>query len=169
MYYKLCVCVCARTLTSLYSCLSYTARKLHLSCDVLQCHLWPVWLYCIFTHYLTNCTIFGKKVTEHKTYVLILSTTFVRNISHSKKNSVTYYLHVKNLLLLDFNKNLNIWTIFQKIISIKFHEYLSNGSCGQTDVTNLIVAFCNFAHMPKNTTIKIHLHHAFRAADNPKK
>jgi hypothetical protein len=35
---------------------------------------------------------FWKKVTEHKSYVLILSTTFVSNIRHSKKNSVTCYL-----------------------------------------------------------------------------
>jgi len=29
---------------------------------------------------------FYKKVTDHKMYVLILSTTFVQNLSHSKKN-----------------------------------------------------------------------------------
>jgi acyl-coenzyme A synthetase/AMP-(fatty) acid ligase len=29
---------------------------------------------------------FRKKMTEHKMYVLIFSTTFIRNISHSKKN-----------------------------------------------------------------------------------
>jgi hypothetical protein len=34
---------------------------------------------------------FRKKVMEHKMYVLILSTTFVWNISHSKKNSVRYH------------------------------------------------------------------------------
>jgi len=31
-----------------------------------------------------------KKVIEHKMCVLIFSTTFVRNISHSKKNLVSY-------------------------------------------------------------------------------
>jgi hypothetical protein len=29
------------------------------------CHLWPVWLYHNFPHYLINGTIFGKKVIEH--------------------------------------------------------------------------------------------------------
>jgi hypothetical protein len=33
---------------------------------VLYCHLWPVWLYHIFPHYLINGTIFWKKVIEHK-------------------------------------------------------------------------------------------------------
>jgi hypothetical protein len=33
---------------------------------------------------------FRKKVIEHKMCVLIFSTTFVRNNSHSKKNSARY-------------------------------------------------------------------------------
>jgi hypothetical protein len=32
------------------------------ACTVLFCHLWPVWLYHIFPHYLINGTIFGKKL-----------------------------------------------------------------------------------------------------------
>jgi hypothetical protein len=34
---------------------------------------------------------FREKVIGHKMSVLIFSTTFVRNISHSKKNSSRYY------------------------------------------------------------------------------
>jgi len=34
---------------------------------------------------------FGKKVIDHKVCALIFSTSFLRNISHSKKNSVRYY------------------------------------------------------------------------------
>ena len=55
-------------------------------------------IICIVTCGLSGSTTvshewhnFQKKVTEHKTYVLIFSTTFVRNISHDKKNSVRYY------------------------------------------------------------------------------
>jgi len=33
----------------------------------------------------------GKEVTKHKMCVLIFSTTFVRNLSHSKKNWARYY------------------------------------------------------------------------------
>jgi hypothetical protein len=49
------------------------------------CHLRLARLYLIFAHYLIHGTIFGKKVTERKICVLIFSTTFVWNISHSKK------------------------------------------------------------------------------------
>jgi hypothetical protein len=45
----------------------------------------------IFSHYLINGMIFGKKVIEHKMCVLIFSTTFVWNTSHTKKNSVSCY------------------------------------------------------------------------------
>jgi hypothetical protein len=38
------------------------------ACAVLYCHLWPVWLYHIFPHYLTNGTILKKKIVEHKMY-----------------------------------------------------------------------------------------------------
>jgi len=37
-----------------------------------------------FPRYLTNGTIFERKVKEHKMCVLIFSTNFVGNISHSK-------------------------------------------------------------------------------------
>jgi len=43
-----------------------------------------------FPHYVIKGTIFGEKVTEHKTCVLIFSTTFVWNISHSKKKWARY-------------------------------------------------------------------------------
>ena len=60
-----------------FSCLCYLARKLHLFCTVLYCHLWPVWLYRIFPHYLISGEIFRKQITEHQRCVLIFSTTFV--------------------------------------------------------------------------------------------
>ena len=58
------------------------ACKLQLFC-ILFCHLWHVWLYGIFPHYLINGMILDKKkVTEHEIRVLIFFTNFVSNISH---------------------------------------------------------------------------------------
>jgi hypothetical protein len=37
-----------------------------MQCAVFYCHLCPAPLYSIIPHYLTNGTIFEKKVTEHK-------------------------------------------------------------------------------------------------------
>jgi len=51
-----CVCVCS---------LSQPARKAHAPC----CHLWPAPLYNIFPNYLTNGTIFEKKVAKHSVCV----------------------------------------------------------------------------------------------------
>ena len=52
---------------------------------------------------------FRKNVTEHKTCILIFSTTFIRNISNSKNNSARYCHKCENvfikypLFLSDFN------------------------------------------------------------------
>jgi len=76
-YYIFWVCVCS---------LSYPRYKVH----VLYCYLWPVWLYIIFPHYLINGTILEKKVIDYQMYILIFSTTFIWNISHSHKNWARY-------------------------------------------------------------------------------
>ena len=75
-YYIFWGCVCS---------LRYPACKVHAP----YCHLWPAALYNIF-HFLINGLILEKKVTEHKTCVSSFSTTFVWNISHSKKNWARY-------------------------------------------------------------------------------
>ena len=53
--------------------------------------------------------------------------------------------------------------IFEKVSNIKFHQNPSSGSrvvpCGRTDMTKLIVAFRNFANVPKNVTA---LHYSAR-------
>ena len=71
-YYLLWVCVCS---------LGYPACNAH----VPYCHLWRG----ISTKLSTlshKRNDFRGKFTEHKTCVLIFSTTFVWNISHSRKN-----------------------------------------------------------------------------------
>jgi hypothetical protein len=103
---------------------------------------------------------FREKVIEHKIYVLIFSTTFVQNISHSKNNWERYYhkctlvfvyctlYSCEILMKADFFQQ-----VFEKYANIKFNGILSSGSrvvpCGQTDMTKLIVAFRNFANAPK--------------------
>jgi len=64
----------------------------------LCCHLWPVRFHSNFPHYLINYMIFWKKKV-----VSIFCTTFVWNISHSKKKWARYYdncthigLHVRS-------------------------------------------------------------------------
>jgi len=51
------------------------------ACAVLYCHLWPVWTYHIFLHFLTNGTIFGKKLLHTKCvfrlYLQLMFKTFL--------------------------------------------------------------------------------------------
>ena len=74
------------------------------------CHLWPVRL----------STIKKKKVTEHKMCVLIFSTTYVWNISHSKKKWARCNKNVLwspcTCILVHFNETWNFSTDFRKIL-----------------------------------------------------
>jgi hypothetical protein len=106
--------------------------------------------------------IFEKKITEYEMYVLIFSTTFVWNVSHSKKNwvrynhkcimfytqSTRYSCHI--LMSFDsFPKNNKISTLI-KICQVGvelFHP--DRRTERRTDMKNLIVAFCHFANAPK--------------------
>lgn len=45
----------------LHFCLCYPEGKSHTFCNVLHCYPWPVRLYHICPHYLTNGTISGKQ------------------------------------------------------------------------------------------------------------
>ena len=47
-YYE-CVCIFALAIR----------HAVEIFCAILYCHLWSVWLYHIFPHYLMNGTIFG--------------------------------------------------------------------------------------------------------------
>jgi hypothetical protein len=95
---------------------------------------------------------FGEEVTEHNTCVLIFSTTFIGNISHSKKNSAkcsytcayapaqstccSFHIVIK----LGFSRQ-----IFEKYSNIKFQGSSSSRSrvvpCRQTDMTKLMLLF----------------------------
>jgi len=130
------------------------------------CHLWPNPLYNGFPHYHINGTIFEKKKghwTQNVSFDLLY--TFVRNISHSKKNWERYMFLNEywssckvSVILVRFQLNLcfleraskntrmssyitNIWSVGSKL----FHA--SRRTDGQTDM-KLIEAFHNFAYAP---------------------
>ena len=106
-------------------------------------HLWPVCLYRIFPHYFLKGTTFGKKVTEHTTRVLIFSTTFAWNISHSEENSARCYHKHTNVFMLSARCSSYVvmrlefpWQIAEKY-KCRFHENPCSGSrvapFGRTD------------------------------------
>ena len=88
-----------------YECVSvycgYPTCKFHIICTVL-CHLWPVWLHLFFPHYFINGTIFQKKVIVQRMCILIFSTVFVYNISHSENNFARYYKCKVPVILVRF-------------------------------------------------------------------
>ena len=106
-------------------------------------YLWPAPLYNIFLNYLINGPILENALLNTKC-VLIFFTTFVWNISHSKKNWGRYYrkcvlvftysifYSCPILMKLEFTRQ-----IFEKFSNIKFHENPSSGRrvvpCGRTD------------------------------------
>jgi hypothetical protein len=102
---------------------------------------------------------------------LIFSTTFVFNISHSKKKWTKYDtkiyigLHVKYpLFLSDFNETWIFSADFRKILkyqislkSVQWQPCCSVLTDGRIDITKLIVAFRNFANAPKGWATWNHL------------
>jgi hypothetical protein len=85
---------------------------------------------------------FRKKVIERKMCVLIFSTTFVWNISHSQKNSARYYRKCTQVFMKSTRESCQILMkleLSRHILEnyIKFHEIVSIESrvvpCGRTD------------------------------------
>ena len=100
--------------------------------------------------------------------VLIYCTTFVSNISHSKKNSVRYHKCTTSsckVLVIRVRRQLNATFLdrfsinpqirnFMKICRVRA-ELLHAGrrTEGQTDTTKLIVAIRNFANSPNDRPV----------------
>jgi hypothetical protein len=71
----------------------------------------------------------GGEFTERKLCVLIFSTNFVGNISHSEKNSARYFHKRENVFMSSTRYSCQILTklefsryIFERSPNIKFHE-----------------------------------------------
>jgi len=143
------------------------------ACLTLYCRLWPALLYNIFSHYLTNSTMFGKKVTEHKMCemcVLSFSVTFLWKTSHSTQNSVWYYHKCTQVFmkvpitLVTCESNVNLCERLKKkkllkyqlsLNSVQWKPSCSDQTDGQTDrqadMKKLTVTSYNFMDMPKNS------------------
>ena len=101
-------------------------------------------LYNILPRYLIKGTIFGEgEVTEHKTCVLIFTTIFFSNGSHSGDNSAEYYHKCttfsykvsdffSEIIKIEFSG-----PISEKYSNIRLHQSTSRGTlvvpCGRTD------------------------------------
>jgi hypothetical protein len=125
-----------------------TACALLLVC----CHLWPVWLYDIFPHYLINVTIFEKKSFSIKFVFLsslqLLPETLLilRSIRRDTIIIVRRYL-LKYPLLLPILRKLGFFSTdvrkiliqnFIKICPMEAELFHADGEKnGQTDVTKI--------------------------------
>ena len=105
---------------------------------------------------------FRKKVVEHKMFVLIFSTTFVWNISHSKKNwakyeqkcvfvvmySTRYSCHILMKLLTSqrFSKENTRMSNFMKIRPVGTELFHTDR---RTDMVKLIIFFSQFCKRAK--------------------
>jgi len=110
------------------------------------CHLWPVWFYNIFPHYLIKGTNWGEKSYWTCNVCFDFLCNFcLEHFSFSEEMSEIWSkmcigLHVKYPLFLTDFRNLEFsGQIFEKYLkSIKFNENSSSGSrvvpCGRTYV-----------------------------------
>jgi hypothetical protein len=126
IYVCVCVCVCMHVLCVCVCSLSYPAPLLYF-------HLWPVWLYHIFPHYLTNGTVLGKRVTAHKMCVFYqqsLSETFL--ILRIIKRDMIINVYTSSckapVIFIRFEWDLIFLDIFSKISSMTFNENPHSGS-----------------------------------------
>jgi hypothetical protein len=107
------------------------------ACAELYRHLWPVWLYHIFPHYLKNGTIFGKTVIDFLYNCCLKYCSFYTELSQIWPR-IYNDLSVKYpLFLSDLNETWILKTDFRKMRKYKISWISISGSravpCGRTD------------------------------------
>jgi len=109
---------------------------MHCVCAVLYCHLWPVKLYIIVPHNLTNGTIFGgEKIIEHRMCFFIYSTNLsekflIRRRIHRDIFHNCTQVFMQSICYSCYNlTNLNFFsTDFRKILVSNFMKIRQAGA-----------------------------------------
>jgi hypothetical protein len=148
----------------------------------MKCHLWPVCLYHIFSHYLINSMIFGKHLLNIKwvfwsSLQLSFETHLIPGIIQPDVINVYVGLHVKCTLFLSYcNETLIFVTDFQKILkyeiwwkSVQWELSCSTLADRQSYMTILVGNSCNFQMHMKGFMNYIHLRVWLLTQQNKKK
>jgi len=144
---------------------------------LLFCHLWHVWLYRIFPHYLEKRQDFRKKVIEHKNHHFIFCTTCVWTWVRIKR---VITVNVKwPLFLSDYNEIWIFSTDFQKIppisnfveirpVGVDFFLMHTDGwteTERSRDTTKLLVTFRKFAKASEDSQASAQKRLTFPSSD----
>jgi hypothetical protein len=146
----------------------YPACKTHIFCVILYCHLWPVWLYYVFPHYLINSKIIQNTLINIKcVFWLYLQIIYGAFIILRIQRYIFINLHWSSckvpLILVRFYWNLNFLDRFSK--SPQLSNFIKSLLCGlssmriygqtdrQTDIMKLILAFRRFTNAPKSRSL----------------
>ena len=146
-------------------CLLIYLSSLHSACALLFCHLWPVRLYSIFPHYLTNGTICKRKLLNIKCVFWFSLHLYNSIFPHYLTNGTIckrkllnikcvfwFSLHLKNSIFPHYLTNgtickrklLNIKCVFWFSLHLKnsiFPHYLTNGTICRWKLLNIKCVF----------------------------
>ena len=121
-------CCSRRAIRVTYSDCVFVSLVTHHSMCMRYCHLWPVWLYHIFLHYLKSRL--KKKIIERK---IIFSVNFawkfliLRRTQRDMIISVHRYSCKVPVILVRFQWKLSFFYRLKKYSNITFHENPSSG------------------------------------------
>jgi hypothetical protein len=94
-----------------------------------------------------------------KKHFLLENVFFLYNILRKVKRELIKNIHKSScqraVFLFRFTLNLNVSDMFEKYSITKFREIPSMGTDGQTDMTTLIIAFRNLAHLTRSHFMSI--------------